>query len=68
MAHIFNQLDVYEDAGRKAAQALNEQDWLRCKFHSDWARKAMRLEDKEWATKARAAFDAAYKSTRKIGG
>jgi hypothetical protein len=61
-----NPLEVYADAGRKAAIAVNQNDWPRSKFHSDWMRKACQLESPQWAKMAREAFDAAYKSARRI--
>jgi hypothetical protein len=61
-----NPLEVYAEAGRKAAEAVNENDWARSKFHSGWMRKAIALETDQWKQMARKAFDEAYKTTRRV--
>ena len=61
-----NPLEVYSEAGRKAAEAVNHNDWSKSKFHSDWMRRAIRLESKQWQQMAREAFDKAYKAARRI--
>jgi hypothetical protein len=59
-----NPLEVYAEAGRRAAEAINQHDWPRSKFHSDWMRRAIRLESKRWAQMALDEFDAAYRAAR----
>ena len=61
-----NPLEVYSEAGRKAAEAVNHNDWARSKFHSNWMRLAIALESKQWQQMAREAFDKAYKAARHI--
>lgn len=61
-----NPLALYTEAGRKAAIAINQGDWSRSRFHSDWMRQACRLENDSWAKMARETFDHAYKAARKI--
>lgn len=62
----FNLLPVYAEAGRKAGEARNQHDESRAKFHSDWMRRAVAIEHREYQPLARKAFDDAYKAARTI--
>lgn len=59
---MINAIEVYQDAGRKAARAHNVGDRATVLHWQDWLNKALRLEgaDRE---KARDAFNAAYRAT-----
>jgi hypothetical protein len=61
-----NPLEVYADAGRKAAIAVNENDWARADSWRRWLNEACRLESKQWATMARQAYEQAYVQTRRV--
>jgi hypothetical protein len=55
-----SQIEAIREAGEKAGEAMRHQDTACCRFHSEWARKAIRLEDDKEA--AQKAFDEGYKS------
>jgi hypothetical protein len=61
-----NPLEVYADAGRKAAIAINHGDWSCAKFHQNWFNRAMELESETWRKMARKAYDEAYTAARAI--
>ena len=61
---MINAIDLYIDAGRKAGQAMNENDSNRARFHADWTRRALELEPLPYRARAREAYDAAYRNIR----
>ena len=58
---MFNHIDTYADAGRKAGQASKEQDWPRAQSWLDWYRRMIRLEHPFDKGKASRAFEHAYR-------
>lgn len=57
-----NPLEAYMEAGQKACKARKLGDEATAKFHTDWAKRAMRLEpSNEYTNQADAAFRAAYR-------
>ena len=63
-AIVTRAFELYQDAGRKAAIALNNRDWACSKFHSDHMRRMLALETIPNRQIARAAYDAAYSAVR----
>jgi len=59
-----NSIEAYADAGTAAGTARNHNDEPTARFHTRWARSAIRLEDSEYKQEARRAFDEAYKLAR----
>jgi hypothetical protein len=64
MKTSLNPLEVYAEAGRKAAKARNQHDESRAAFFTSWFKSAMRLETDQWRKMAKCAFDEAYKTER----
>lgn len=54
-----DQREAIADAGRNAAQARRRGDEACAQFHTDWARRAARLDKDE--REARRVFDDAYR-------
>lgn len=65
-AQMFNSLELYADAGRKAARAVNEGDAARANFERQHVGKMLALETPDNRRKAREAYDEAYRATRKV--
>jgi hypothetical protein len=63
---MLNSLEVYADTGRKAAEAINDGDYARYRFHRDWLTRALALESKTAAETARNTYAYAYSLARKI--
>ena len=61
-----NPLEVYAEAGAKAARAVNVGDAATCKFHKEWMQRAVALETPQWAAMARKVYADAYAAARKI--
>jgi hypothetical protein len=56
----FNSIAAYAEAGRKAGLARKHGDEACARFHSDWAKRALRLESGDYKAKAEAAFKSGY--------
>jgi hypothetical protein len=63
---MLNPISIYTESGTRAAKATNVGDGACYKFESDWVRRAFRLESPEDRIIARKAYEAAYKSARRI--
>lgn len=61
---MLNSPEVYFDAGFKAGEAVNQNDWSRAKFQKDWLTRALALETKQDADKARALYSKGYARAR----
>lgn len=59
-----NQIELIKEAGRKAYSARKQHDEARCRFHTEWARKAARLEENQ--QDALKAFNEAYKAESEL--
>lgn len=67
VANMFNRIEAYQEAGKRAAQAMNDGDAARFQHESQYARNMWLCEDAgEARQKARAAYDAAYKANRRL--
>lgn len=63
---MINPLSTYVEAGRMAAEARNEGDEARAKFHAGWFRRAKALETDENRVKANEAYQHGYKLARNV--
>lgn len=63
---MINPLSTYVEAGRMAAEARNEGDEARAKFHAGWFRRARDLETDEDRVKAYEAYQHGYKLARHV--
>jgi hypothetical protein len=61
---MLNDLEIYRDAGFKAARAMNRNQGEEFKFHYDHLRRMLALETVADRQIARAAYDEAYSATR----
>ena len=61
---MINKLEDYVYAGVKAAEARNDGDETRARFHLDWTRRAINLESGDYRKECQKEFDAAYKRAR----
>jgi hypothetical protein len=61
---VINDLEIYRDAGLKAARAMNNNQGEEFKFHYDHLRRMLALEMVTDRQLARAAYDEAYNATR----
>jgi hypothetical protein len=57
---VNNPIEVYDEAGYKAGLARKNGDEARARFHSDWAKRAIKLERGDYQEKALHAFKSAY--------
>lgn len=64
--NIMNQIELIKEAGRKAFIARKNNDESTARFHFEWARKAIYLEDKP--SEAQKAFEDAYREEAKSYG
>ena len=62
----FNAIEVYQDAGLKAGTARRQGDESQAEFHSDWAKRAIKLESGDYQEKALYAFREAYRKGASI--
>lgn len=63
---MMNKIEAYEEAGRRCAIARNEGDESRAMFERQYLARMCGFETLENSRLARAAFDEAYKSARKV--
>jgi hypothetical protein len=64
---IMNSREIYEECGRRAAQAINDHDWARRNHETMWLVRALAIEpDKKYRAMARGYYDEAYKATRRL--
>jgi len=63
---MLNPIEAYQDCGRKCAIARNEGDEARAMFERQYLARMCGFETLENSRLARAAFDEAYKSARKV--
>jgi hypothetical protein len=61
---MLNNIAIYQDAGRKAARAMNNDQSEEFKFHYDHTRRMLTLETIADRQTARAAYDQAYLAIR----
>jgi hypothetical protein len=61
---MINSIDIYQDAGRKAARAMNHNQGEEFKFHCDHMRRMLALETVTDRQIARKAYDDAYSELR----
>ncbi len=61
---MMNDIELYRDAGEKAARAMNVNDGSAFKFHSDHMRRMLALETVADRQAARKAYDEAYYAVR----
>jgi hypothetical protein len=57
---VFNAIEVYDEAGYKAGLARKRGDESTARFHSDWAKRAIKMEPGDYQEKALHAFKSAY--------
>lgn len=57
---VLNAIEVYEEAGFKAGKARKQGDEACARFHSDWAKRAIKLESGDYQEKALYAFKSSY--------
>ena len=62
---MINSLEVYRDAGVKAACAMNYNDGETFRFHASHLRAMLALEQGQHRITARAAYDEAYRAKRR---
>lgn len=63
---MLNDLEIYRDAGAKAARAMNRNQGEEFRFHADHMRRMLALETDANRPLARAAYDEAYSANRNI--
>jgi hypothetical protein len=63
---MINSLESYQEAGKRAAVAMNQSDIARHNFERSWFIRARGLEQPADRPTASAAFDRAYAAHRKI--
>ncbi len=61
---MVNDLDLYRDAGAKAARAMNNNQGEEFKFHFDHMRRMLALETVIDRQAARAAYEDTYRAIR----
>ena len=61
-----NAIELYRDAGHKAAIAGNQQDWKRTTFEHNHMLAMLALEKVIDRHRARKAYEDAYRAARKI--
>jgi hypothetical protein len=63
---MLHSIKTYRECGQRAAQAMNVQDASRFAFERNWLAHALAHETPEYRALAQAAFNAAYRATRKV--
>lgn len=63
---MLNSFEFYREIGRQAAEARNQHDEARAKFHAEYFRKARALEKEEFRILAGQIYDDAYKEFRNV--
>ncbi len=58
---IFNSLQTYTESGRRAGHASRHGDQALVNHESQWVRRAIALEQGNYAKLARQCYDAAYR-------
>ena len=63
---MLNSPHLYDELGAKVAEARNQKDEARAKFHADHFRRAKDLEQGDDKTLAQTLYDDAYEANRSV--
>jgi hypothetical protein len=63
---MLNDLEVYKECGRRAAQAVNQKDLARAGVERDYFSRMRRLEKPEDRDLVRLTYDNAYAAARTV--
>lgn len=63
---MINDIEVYRESGRRAAKAVNENDWPRHNFERHWFNRAVRLEREAVRVMIRNSWAQAYSEARNV--